>query len=168
MPCSCEHGNFTRKIRNLFQYSYGGMYMHWSNKQKMLINISQKISYENGWLVEHSRLREKSSQTKYQKNYPSKSKASFQYLYMRKVHEKILRVCFPKALGDFGPQSLLISLNSQFFIKQHREVNNTTLSLSFILWVQTLHENFRNRVDRVIFGHLGPKLGQDWPKIGPK
>ena len=115
----------------------------------------------------HSRLREKSSQTKYQKNYPSKSKASFQYLYMRKVHEKILRVCFPTSLGDFGPQSLLISPNSQFFIKQHREVNNTTLSHSFILWVQILHENFRNRVDRVIFGHFGPKLGQDWSKIGP-
>ena len=81
----------------------------------------------------HSRLREKSSQTKYQKNYPSKSKASFQYLYMRKVHEKILRVCFPTSLGDFGPQSLLISPNSQFFIKQFREVNNTTFSYSFIL-----------------------------------
>ena len=116
----------------------------------------------------HSRLREKSSQTKYQKNYPSKSKASFQYLYMRKVHEKILRVCFLTSLGDFGPQSLLISPNSQFFIKQHREVNNTTLSHSFILWVQILHENFRNWLDRVIFGHFGPKLGQDWPKIGPK
>ena len=115
----------------------------------------------------HSRLREKSSQTKYQKNYPSKSKASFQYLCMRKVHEKILRVCFLTSLGDFGPQSLLISPNSQFFIKQHREVNNTTLSHSFILWVQILHENFRNRVDRVIFGHFGPKLSQDWSKIGP-
>ena len=115
----------------------------------------------------HSRLREKSSQTKYQKNYPSKSKASFQYLYMRKVHEKILRVCFPTSLGDFGPQSLLISLTRQFFIKQHREVTKTSLSLSFILWVQTLHDNFWNRVDRVIFGHFGPKLGQDWSKIGP-
>ena len=81
----------------------------------------------------NNRLREKSSQTKYQKNYPSKSKASFQYLWVRTAHEKILRVCFLKALGDFGPQSLLISLNSQSFIKQHREVNNTTLSHSFIL-----------------------------------
>ena len=81
----------------------------------------------------HSRLREKSSQTKYQKNYPSKSKASFQYLYMRKVHEKILRVCFQTSLGDFGPQTLLISPNSQFFIKQHREVNNTILLDIFIL-----------------------------------
>ena len=85
------------------------------------------------YMQDHSRLREKSSQTKYQKNYPSKSKASFQYLYMRRVHEKILRVCFLTSLGDFGPQSLLISPNSQFFIKQHREVNNTTLSHSFIL-----------------------------------
>ena len=123
---------------------------------------------EKALLLSHSRLREKSSQTIYQKNYPSKSKASFQHICMRKVHEKILRVCFPTSLGDFGPQSLLISPNSQFFIKQHREVNNTTLSHSFILWVQILHENFRNRVDRVIFGHFGPKLGQDWPKIGPK
>ena len=116
----------------------------------------------------HSRLREKSSQTKHQKNYPSKSKASFQYLHMRKVHEKILRVCFLKALGDFGPQSLLISPNSQFFIKQHREVNNSTLPHSFILWVLILHKNFRHWLDRVIFGHFGLKLGQDWPKIGPK
>ena len=116
----------------------------------------------------HSRLRKKSSQTNYQKNYPSKSKASFQYLYMRRVHEKILRVCFQTSLGDFGPQSLLISPNSQFFIKQHREGSNTTLSHSFILWVQVLHENFRNWLDKVIFGHFGPTLGQDWAKIAPK
>ena len=116
--------------------------------------------------AKHSRLREKSSQTKYKKNYPSKSKASFQYPYMRKVHQNILRVCFQTSLGDFGPQSLLISPNSQFFIKQHREVNNTTFSHSFILWAQILHGNFRNLLDRVIFGYFGPKLGQDWPKLG--
>ena len=87
----------------------------------------------------HSRLREKSSQTKYQKNYPSKSKASFQYLCMRKVHEKILRVCFLKSLGDFGPQNLLTSPNSQFFIKQHREVLFVCLFVTEAtrLWVKT-------------------------------
>ena len=99
---------------------------------------------------------------------PSKSKASFQYLWVRKVHKKILRLCFLTSLGDFGPQSWLISLNCQFFSKQHREVNNTTLLHIIILWIQILHENFRNWLDRVIFGHFGPKLGQNWPKIGPK
>ena len=85
-----------------------------------------------------------------------------------KFMKKILRVCFPTSLGDFGPQSLLISPNSQFFIKQHREVKHTTFLHSFILWGQILHENFRNQLDRVIFGHLGPKLGQEWSKIGQK
>ena len=131
----------------------------------MYIKVKKKPNYHTCCLA-HSRLREKSSQTKYQKNYPSKSKASFQYLYMRKVHEKILRVCFQTSLGDFGPQSLLISPNSQFFIKQHREVNNTTLSHSFILWVQILPENFRNLLDRVIFGYFGPILGQFRPNLG--
>ena len=133
-----------------------------------LLFFQRKMLYSDKHLSAHSRLREKSSQTKYQKNYPSKSKASFQYLYMRKVHEKILRVCFLTSLGDFGPQTLLISPNSQFFIKQHREVKYTTFSHSFILWVQILPENFRNLLDRVIFGYFGPKVGQDWPKIDPK
>ena len=33
---------------------------------------------------------------------------------------------------------------------------------------ELLHENFRNLLDRVIFGHFGPELGQYWPKIGSK
>ena len=44
----------------------------------------------------HSRFGQKSSLFKYQKNYTSKSKASFQYLWVRTAQEKILRVCFPR------------------------------------------------------------------------
>ena len=44
--------------------------------------------------VRRSRFGQKSSLFKYQKNYTSKSKASFQYLWVRTAHEKILRVCF--------------------------------------------------------------------------
>ena len=49
---------------------------------------------------------------------------------MRKVQEKILRVCFLTSLGDFGPQSSLIFPNSQFFIKQHIKVKRDYFSHS--------------------------------------
>ena len=79
---------------------------------------------------------------------------------MRKVHEKILRVCFPKALGDFGPQSLLISLNSQFFIKQHREVKHTTFLHSFILWGQIYMKIFTHLRKKGFQSLLRPQLDE--------
>ena len=89
-----------------------GMYM--CNKHKMNF---MPVKY--CWpLTLHSRFRQKSSQFIYQKNYPSKSKASFQYLWVRGVHEKILRVCFPRSLGDFGPRSSQIGPYGQISINR--------------------------------------------------
>ena len=54
-----------------------------------ILPFSKKVT-----CIPHSRFGQKSSLFKYQKNYTSKSKASFQYLWVRTAHEKILRVCF--------------------------------------------------------------------------
>ena len=31
-----------------------------------------------------------------------------------------------------------------------------------------VHENYTKKLDRVIFGHFGPKFGKDWFEIAPK
>ena len=62
--------------------------------------VCNLTSIKAGYLL-HSRFRQKSFLFKYQKNCASKSKASFQYLWVRKAQEKILRACFPREIFSF-------------------------------------------------------------------